>query len=144
MNRRSAALLVSLIASQAFYLVYADSQHGHTLEATSTVSSVKPPGGDNSAKDAANEAPKPSEAEAMAAAVAYLNRGGELKVEKTEFITWGTYSEQYTYWPMKFRMTYKRADSDKSRKNDYAVKVFQNPKGEWQASQYYAWRTDFN
>lgn len=140
---RSATLLVSLLASQAFYLAYADSQHVRTSEVTSAVSEVKPPGEDSGVKDAANEAPKPSEAEAMAAAVAYLNREGKLIVQETEFITWGTYSQQYTYWPMRFRMTYKRAESEKVRKNDYAVKVFQNPQGEWQASQYYAWRTDF-
>ena len=86
---------------------------------------------------------KPSEAEAIEAAVMYLNRDGQLTIEETEFIAWGTFSEQQVYWPMKLRLTYKKKGSDTPRQNDYAVKISSDNNGKLIAAQYYAWRTDF-
>lgn len=86
---------------------------------------------------------KPSEAEAIAAAIAYVNREGRMTIQKTEFLAWGTFSEKQVYWPVKLRITYKLQESDATRRNDYAVKVFKDANGKWQAAQYYAWRTDF-
>ena len=86
---------------------------------------------------------KPSEAEAIKAAIAYLNRGGQMTIQKSEFIAWGTHSEKLLYWPMKLRLTYKTTGSDSLRKNEYAVKISKDINGKLQASTYYAWRTDF-
>ena len=86
---------------------------------------------------------KPGEAEAIAAAIAFLNPDGEKAIQKSEFLAWGTYSEQYRYWPMKLRLTYKRKGSDKPRQNDYAVKISEDSNGKLIAATYYAWRTDF-
>ncbi len=117
----------------------------HNANASGAASSAHPKqqASASEAQKAVAKMSKPSEAEAIEAAVAYLTRDGKLTVEETEFLTWGIYSEQYVYWPMKFRMRYKRKDSDKPRTNDYALKIFKGPDGNWQAAQYYAWRTDF-
>ena len=86
---------------------------------------------------------KPDEAEAIAAAIAFLNPDGEMTIQKSEFLAWGTYSEQLRYWPMKLRLTYKKKGSDKPRRNDYAVKISEDSNGKLIAATYYAWRTDF-
>ena len=86
---------------------------------------------------------KPGEAEAIAAAIAFLNPDGEMTIQKSEFLAWGTYSEQRRYWPMKLRLTYKKKGSDKPRQNDYAVKISEDSNGKLIAATYYAWRTDF-
>jgi len=86
---------------------------------------------------------KPGEAEAMEAAIAYLNRDGRMTIKKSEFIAWGTYSEKQVYWPIKLRLTYKTKEYDTLLRNEYAVKIFKDSDGKLKAAQYYAWRTDF-
>jgi len=103
---------------------------------------VQKPSASESTNDGA-KVQKPSEAEAMEAAVMYLNRDGQLTIQETEFIAWGTFSEQQVYWPMKFRMTYKSRGSDSLRQNEYAVKISRDLNGKLKAATYYAWRTDF-
>ena len=83
------------------------------------------------------------ESEAIEAAVMYLNRDGQLTIQETEFIAWGTFSEELVYWPMKFRMAYQSSGSDTLRHNEYAVKISKDHKGKLKAEKYYAWRTDF-
>jgi hypothetical protein len=138
MNGRTLAA-VSLLALP---LTFISPQSVNASEAAHNTQAIQAPIQSESQK-AVSEVAKPSEAEAIAAAVAYLTRDGKLTVEETEFLTWGTYSEQYVYWPIKFRMSYKRKDSDKPRTNDYALKISKGPDGQWQAAQYYSWRTDF-
>ena len=132
-------VVVSLLALP---LTFIGPQSVSASEAAHNTQAAQAPS-ESKAIKAVSEVAKPSESEAIAAAVAYLTRDGELTVEETEFLTWGTYSEQYVYWPIKFRMSYKRKDSDKPRTNDYALKISKGPDGQWQAAQYYAWRTDF-
>lgn len=93
--------------------------------------------------NASQKLQKPSEAEAVKAAITYLNRDGQMTIQKSEFITWGTYSEKLLYWPMKLRLTYKITGSDSLRTSEYAVKISKDNNGKLQASTYYAWRTDF-
>jgi hypothetical protein len=89
------------------------------------------------------ELQRPSESEAIEAAVAYLNPEGALTIQESQFLAWGTFNEQRTYWPIKFRMTYKSQGSDAQRHNEYAMKISKDLDGKWKAETYYAWRTDF-
>lgn len=135
-------LLVSLIALQSGLLGCSDPQNTAVSEVENDGQAIQKSSGSD-AINAAQKNTKPSESEAIEAAVAYLNREGQLTVEETEFIAWGTYSEQLAYWPIKFRMAYKPKGSDSLRHNDYALKISKDPNGQWKAAQYYAWRTDF-
>jgi hypothetical protein len=132
-------VLVSLLALSPVVFAH------ENASASKAAVSAQPmqPASESGAEKAVSNMPKPSEAEAIEAAVAYLTRDGRLTVEETEFLAWGTYSEQYVYWPMKLRMRYKREGGEKLRTNDYALKVFKAANGDWQAAQYYAWRADF-
>ena len=132
-------LFISLIALQSISSACADQQNPVASEAIID----KPEIQKLSETEAINANQKPSESEAIEAAVMYLNRDGQLTIQETEFITWGTFSEQQVYWPMKFRMAYKRKGSDTLRHNEYAVKISKDNNGKWKAGQYYAWRTDF-
>ena len=138
MNYHS-VLFVSLIALQSISSACADQQNPVASEAIID----KPEIQKLSETEAINANQKPSESEAIEAAVMYLNRDGELTIQETEFIAWGTFSEQRVYWPMKFRMAYKPKGSDTLRHNEYAVKISKDPNGKWKAEKYYAWRTDF-
>ena len=89
------------------------------------------------------EIQKPSEAAAIDAAIAYLNRDGQLTIQKSEFLKWGTFNEKQVYWPMKLRITYRTNGSDTQRQNEYAVKISKDINGKLKADTYYAWRTDF-
>jgi hypothetical protein len=132
-------LFISLIALQSILSGCSDQQNPGASEATNDKQEVQQP----SKTDAINAIQKPSEAEAILAAVIYLNRDGKLSIKDTEFIAWGTYSEQQAYWPMKLRMAYKTEGYDDLRHNEYAVKISKDANGKWKAGQYYAWRTDF-
>lgn len=120
-------IFVSPIALQSIFSGCSDQQNPAASEVTIAVPEIQ----------------KPSESEAIEAAVRYLNRDGQLTIEETEFIAWGTFSEQQAYWPMKFRMAYKSKGSDTLRHNEYAVKISTDINGKLKAEQYYAWRTDF-
>ena len=132
-------LFLSLIALLSAFSVCSDQQNPTVSEAANDTSVIQK----SSESEAINAIQKPSEPEAIEAAVRYLNRDGQLTIQETEFIAWGTFSEQQAYWPMKFRMTYKSKGSDTLRHNDYAVKISKDINGKWKAEQYYAWRTDF-
>jgi len=132
-------LFFSLIALQSIFSGCSDQQNPAASEATNDRQEIQKP----SESEAINAIQKPGESEAIEAAVRYLNRDGQLTIEETEFIAWGTFSEQQVYWPMKFRMTYKSKGSDTLRHNEYAVKISKDLNGKWKADQYYAWRTDF-
>jgi len=132
-------LFISLIALQSIFSGCSDQLNASASEATNDIQEVQKP----SEPEAINAIQKPSESEAIEAAVMYLNRDGELTIQETEFIAWGTFSEQRVYWPMKFRMAYKPKGSDTLRHNEYAVKISKDPNGKWKAEKYYAWRTDF-
>ena len=137
MNYRS-ILFISLIALQSTF-AYSDQQNPGASEATNEIPVIQKPG----ESKAINAMQKPNQAEAIEAAVLYLNRDGQLTIQETEFIAWGTFSEQKAYWPMKFRMAYKSKGSDTLRHNEYAVKISKDPNGKLNAEKYYAWRTDF-
>ena len=109
----------SLIALQSIFRLLGSTESGGASEATNGLQEVQQP----SASEATNDSQKPSEAEAIEAAMMYLNRDGKLSIKETEFIAWGTFSEQHAYWPMKFRMAYKTKGSDNLRHNEYAVKI---------------------
>lgn len=132
-------LFISLIALQSILSGCSDQQNPGASQATNDIQEIQQP----SKSDAINAIQKPSEAEAIEAAVMYLNRDGKLSIKETEFIAWGTYSEQRAYWPIKLRMAYKTEGSNGLRHNEYAVKISKDPNGKWIAAQYYAWRTDF-
>ena len=149
-------LFVSLLALlSVFSTGYGHEDTGESAAATDVPAVQKP--NQAEAINAGQEIPKPSagtagdipalqkpgEAEAMEAAIAYLNRDGRMTIKKSEFIAWGTYSEQQVYWPMKLRLTYKTKEYDTPVKSDYAVKIFKDNDGKLKAAQYYAWRTDF-
>ncbi len=89
------------------------------------------------------EIQKPGEAEAMEAAMRYVNPDGQLTIKNSELLAWGTFNEKQVYWPIKFRVTYISKGSDKPRQNEYAVKIAKDSNGQWVATQYWAWRTDF-
>jgi hypothetical protein len=126
MNYRT-VLFISLIAVQSVFSGYADQQNTGASEATNDIQEIK----------------KPSESEAIEAALKYLNRDGQMSIKETEFIAWGTYNKQQAYWPIKLRMVYKSKGFDDLRHNEYAVKISKDATGKWKAGQYYAWRTDF-
>ena len=132
-------LFFSLIVLLPVFSGCSDQQHPGASEATNDRQEIQKP----SESEAINAIQKPSESEAIEAAVRYLNRDGQLTIQETEFIAWGTFSEQQVYWPMKFRMAYKFKGSDSLRHNEYAVKISKDLNGKWKAEQYYAWRTDF-
>ena len=132
-------LFFSLIVLLPVFSGCSDQQNPGASEATNDRQEIQKP----SESEAINAIQKPSESEAIEAAVRYLNRDGQLTIQETEFIAWGTFSEQQVYWPMKFRMTYKSKGSDTLRHNEYAVKISKDLNGKWKAEQYYAWRTDF-
>jgi hypothetical protein len=119
-----------------------DVQKTSASEATGVSSNDQQPGNVVTA-NVSPKLQKPSEAEAIKAAITYLNRDGQMTIQKSEFIAWGTFSEQRAYWPMKLRLTYKTTGSDSPRQNEYAVKISRDINGKLQASTYYAWRTDF-
>jgi hypothetical protein len=135
-------LFVSLIALQSIFSGCSDQQNPGASEVAIDIQETQK-SSDSEAINAIPEIQKPSEPEAIEAAVRYLNRDGQLTIEETEFIAWGTFSEQQAYWPMKFRMAYKSRGSDTLRHNEYAVKISKDLNGKWKAGQYYAWRTDF-
>ena len=132
-------LFFSLIVLLPVFSGCSDQQNPGASEATNDRQEIQKP----SESKAINAIQKPGESEAIEAAVRYLNRDGQLTIEETEFIAWGTFSEQQVYWPMKFRMTYKSKGSDTLRHNEYAVKISTDINGKLKAEQYYAWRTDF-
>jgi len=134
------ASLITLLS--IFSSCYGQQNPGGAPEAATGLPEVQKPSASESTNDGA-KAQKPSEAEAIEAAITYLNRDGQLTIEETEFIAWGTFSEQHVYWPMKFRMAYKSKGSDTLRHNEYAVKISKDINGKLKAEQYYAWRTDF-
>ena len=141
MNCRSVVFFL-LIALQTLITGCTDPQSAGRSEAVNDEQTSQK-SAESEAMDTVLEIPKPSESEAIEAAVAYLNREGQLTIQETEFIAWGTYSEHLAYWPVKFRMVYKSKDSDNLRQNDYALKISKDLEGKWKAAQYYAWRTDF-
>lgn len=110
-------------------------------EASNDTQEIQEPGESGASIDI-KEIQKPTESKALEAAVRHLEKDGRT-VQKTEFIAWGTYSENSSYWPIKFRMAYKSQGSDKLRQNDYAMKITRDSEGKWQAAPYWAWRTDF-
>ena len=141
MNYHS-VLFISLIALQSISSACADQPNPSASEATSVISNHQKPG-DVVTANVSPKMQKPSEAEAIKAAITYLNRDGKKIIQKSEFIAWGTYSEKLLYWPVKLRLTYKTKGSDSLRINDYAVKISKDINGKLQASTYYSWRTDF-
>ena len=132
-------LFISLIALQSISSACADQPNPGASESTNDIPAIQKP----SEFQAISASQKPGEAEAIEAAVKYLNRDGQLTIQETEFIAWGTFSKLHAYWPMKFRMAYKFRDSDTLRHNEYAVKISKDHKGKLKAEKYYAWRTDF-
>lgn len=138
MNYHS-VLLISLIALQSISSACADQQNPGASESTNEIPEIQKP----SESEAISAIQKPSESEAIEAAVMYLNRDGQLTIQETEFLAWGTFSKQHAYWPMKLRMAYKSRGSDTLRHNEYAVKISKDNNGKLKAGQYYSWRTDF-
>ena len=138
MNYHS-VLFISLIALQSISSAYADQQNPGASKSTNDIPEIQK----QSESEAISATQKPSESEAIKAAITYLNRDGRLTIQETEFIAWGTFSEQRAYWPMKFRMAYKTTGSDSLRQNEYAVKISKDNNGKLKAEKYYAWRTDF-
>ena len=155
--KNHAILFVSLIALQSIFTNCYGQQNPGGAEAANEGKEVQKPAvseatgvsseqqkpGDAVTANVSPKMQKPSEAEAIKAAITYLNRDGKKTIQKSEFITWGTYSEKLLYWPMKFRLTYKTKEYDSLRQNEYAVKISKDINGKLQASTYYAWRTDF-
>ena len=137
-----AVLFVSLIALLPVSSAFSDPQSSSVSEANNAIPEIQK-SSESGAINTIASMQKPSESEAIEAAIAYLNRDGRLTIQESEFLAWGTYSEEYVYWPMKFRMSYKRKGSDVLRQNQYAVKISKDSDGKWKAEQYYAWRTDF-
>jgi hypothetical protein len=111
-------------------------------EASDDTREIQDPGESGASIDE-KEIQKPTESEALDAAATYLKNKDGRTVEKTEFIAWGTFSENDTYWPIKFRMAFKRQGSDKLSQKEYALKISTDRDGNWQAAPYWAWRTDF-
>ena len=132
-------LFISLIALQSISSASADQQKPGASKSSNDIPEIQK----QSESEAISATQKPSESKAIEAAVMYLNRDGKLTIQETEFIAWGTFSEERTYWPMKFRMAYKTTGSDSLRQNEYAVKISKDINGKLQASTYYSWRTDF-
>jgi hypothetical protein len=147
-------LLITLLAT---FSAYSDQPDPGTPEATTDTQEMQKPAEAAAANDdqktqqpteakTAGDKPeiqKPSEAEAMEAAIRYVNREGQMTIVKSEFIAWGTFNEKQVYWPIKLRLHYKTAESGTPRRNDYAVKISKNNNGQWIATPYWAWRTDF-
>ncbi len=131
-------LFISLIALQSTS-AYSDQQNPGASGTKNDIPEIQQPGESR----AINAMQKPGESEAIKAAVKYLNPEGQLTIQETEFIAWGTFSKQRAYWPMKFRMAYKSRGSDTLRHNEYAVKISKDHSGKLKAEKYYAWRTDF-
>ena len=132
-------LFISLIALQSISSAYANQQNPAASKPANDIAEIQK----QSESEAISASQKPSESEAIKAAITFLNRDGQMTIQKSEFITWGTYSEQHAYWPMKFRLAYKSKGSDILRQNEYAVKISKDNNGKLQARTYYSWRTDF-
>ena len=137
-----AVLFVSLIALLPVPSAFSDPQSSSASEANDDTPEIHK-SSESGTINTISAIQKPSESEAIEAAIAYLNRDGRLTIQESEFLAWGIFSEEYVYWPMKFRMSYKRKGSDVLRQNQYAVKMSKDINGKWKAEQYYAWRTDF-
>jgi len=154
--KHTAVLSVTLVCLLSTFNAYSDQPDPGTPEAVNAVGEIQKPGESEASNDTREiqepgepgasidikENQKPTESEALEAAVRDLEKDGRT-VEKTEFIAWGRYSENSSYWPIKFRMAYKPRGSDKLRQSKYAMKITRDSEGKWQAATYWAWRTDF-
>ncbi len=135
-------LFFSLIVLLSGLSVYADPQHSNEATANNASQEIKT-SSDTALISNITQIQKPTESEAIQAAIQYLNRDGRLTVQKSEFLAWGTYSEEHLYWPVKFRLSYKSKGSESIRQNEYAMKISKDSNGKWKAEKYWAWRTDF-
>ena len=140
--KQFAVLSVTLIGLLSTFYAYSDQPDPATPEAVNAAAEIHKPGESATSMDE-KEIQKPTESEALDAAATYLKNKDGRTVEKTEFIAWGKFSENDTYWPIKFRMAFKRLGSDKLSQNEYALKISRDSDGNWQAAPYWAWRTDF-